>query len=563
MRIIPDGESERGWRGLLFALTGVTALVYLYNALFEPGTLAFAPYTIQDDARQFLAWMSRLSDENAMPGDLLADYWQSVCPPFYRFIFAAANWLGLTPTLFARLLPVALLFLSAWLAWRVALRVTKRPVAAFVAAAFVVSFVLHEDSIYSATPRAFSAPLFLLFLDGLLRDRGWVMIPALFLLGLLYPTTALVGVTMLGLSRIGWRPFRIDVSARSWLLGGIAAGAVLLAILPLTGSTDQWEPTLTVSEGLAMPNVGTAQGRSTIVGLNGDIDYLCSARMGLLVEIVPCWSHRLAVWPNLLLMVPLLLLAWRAVRGTRYQPGEEPGDLVYSWALVAAIAWWAVAVALAFGLHLPSRYTQRTLSVLEFLAIGQMLGELLDRRLKGGRRAIGTVLIAIGVGLFLLVSFVTPTAGLKQPADQAAIARIAAMPADTVVGGVSNELDFVPALTGRPTLGTIEHAIPYHTGYYRPFEERLTAALNAVSSRDPRALADYIGRYRVGVVMLDRALFEYGELPARWSSVVPDQVRAAQETLSGGPSVLQRRAGRCVIHSGAVVLLDGPCLTRM
>jgi hypothetical protein len=58
-------------------------------------------------------------------------------------------------------------------------------------------------------------------------------------------------------------------------------------------------------------------------------------------------------------------------------------------------------------------------------------------------------------------------------------------------------------------------------------------------------------------------LFEYGELPARWSSVVPDQVRAAQEMLSAGPSALQQRAGRCVIHSAAVVLLDGPCLTRM
>jgi hypothetical protein len=389
------------------------------------------------------------------------------------------------------------------------------------------------------------------------------MIPALFLLGLLYPTTALVGITMLGLSRIGWRPFRIDLSARSWLLGGIAAAAVLAAILPLTGSTDQWEPTLTVSEGLAMPNIGTPEGRSTIVGLGGDIDYLCSARMGLLVEIVPCWSWRFAVLPNMLLMVPLLLLAWRAARRTRYRPGEEPGDLVYSWALVAAVAWWAVAVALAFGLHLPSRYTQRTLSVLEFLAIGQMLGLLLDRRLDAGRRALGTRLIAGGVALFLLVSFVTPTPGLKRPADPAAMDRIAAMPADIVVGGVSNELDFVPALTGRATLATIEHAIPYHYGYYRPFEERLTAALAAVSSRDPRVLADYVGRYRVGVMMLDRSLFEYGELPARWSSVVPEQVRAAQETLSGGTSVLQQRAARCIIHAGAIVLLDGPCLTRM
>jgi hypothetical protein len=564
--IIPAHDSERGWRTMLFVLTGLTALVYLANALLEPGTLSFAPHMIQDDARQFLSWMSRLGDASAMPGDLLADYWQSVSPPFYRFIFAAANALGLEPTLFARLLPVALLFFCAWMAWRIALAITKRPVVAFVAAALVTIFVLHEDSIYSATPRAFSTPLFLLFLDGLLRDRGWIMIPALFLLGLLYPATALVALTMMGLSRIGWRPFRIDLSRRTWLLGALGVAAVGLAIIPFAGSTSAWEPTLNLEQALAMPNLGTAGGRSSVVGLSGDVDYLCSARMGLLPEIVPCWSTPAAVLPNLLLMVPMLLLAWRAVRGTRYRPNsgsrEEPGDLVHAWALVAAIAWWAVAIAVAFQLHLPSRYTQRTLSLLEFLAIGQMLGPLLERRLKGRRRTAGAAMIGTLFGIFFLAGFATPTPGLSQPADAQAVARIAAMPPDTVIGGVSDQLDYLPALTGRPTLATIEHAIPYHSGYFTPIRERLEAGLAAVSSPDPAVLADYVRRYGVKVIAVDRALFEYGELPARWSSVVPDAVRTSQEMLEQGPPVLQRRAPACLIHDGALVLLDAPCLTR-
>ena len=68
-----------------------------------------------------------------------------------------------------------------------------------------------------------------------------------------------------------------------------------------------------------------SEGRSTIVGLGGGVDYLCSARMGLLPEIVPCWSTRFAILPNLLFMVPLLLLGWRAFRSSRYRPGEDPG----------------------------------------------------------------------------------------------------------------------------------------------------------------------------------------------------------------------------------------------
>jgi hypothetical protein len=556
-------ENERGWRYLLYALTLVMALIYLSHALFEPGTFGFAPQMIQDDARQFLTWMSRLDDAAAMPGDLLADYWQSVSPPLYRSLFAAANALGIEPTLFARLLPVPLLFFCAWMAWRVSIRTVKRPVAAFVAAAFVVGFLGHDDSIYSATPRAFSAPLFLLFLDGLLRDRGWVMIPALFLLGLLYPATAVVALSMWGLSRIGWRPFRIDLSARTWLLGGLGAGALLLAILPLAESTERWDPTLSLSEALALPNLGTPEGRSSIVGIGGSIDYLCSARMGVVPEVVPCWLSRASIIPNLLLMVPMLLVAAWAIRRTRYQPGDPPGELIYGWALVAAVAWWALAVAVAFHLHLPSRYTQRTLSVLEFLAIGQMLGLLLDRGLRAGPRSAGTVAVAGVVGVILTASTLTPTPGLHQPNDPAAIDRIAALPAGTIVGGVSDQLDFVPALTGKPTLAAIEHSIPYHSGYFTPVRERLEGALAAVSSPDARVLGRYVRDYRVQVIALDRPLLDQGRLPERWKTVVPGPVRDAEEWLRRGPSALQQKAASCLLHDGALVLLDARCLTQM
>jgi hypothetical protein len=544
--------SERSWRSLLYGLTAVTAAVYLW--------LAFShPLTIQDDARQFLAWMSRLVEPAAMPGDLIADYWQSVCPPFYRLIYAAAQAVGLGPNLFARLLPVALLGLCAWMSWRIAAWMTASPLAAFVAAAFVVSFVLHEDSIYSATPRAFSTPLFLVFLDGLIRSRGWQMIAALLVLALLYPTTALVALTMLGLSRIGWRPFRIDLSPRSWLLGGLGAAAVLAAVLPFQGETERWEPTLTVEQALAMPNLGTPEGRSTIVGLDGGIDYLCSARMGFLPEIVPCWSTRLAVLPNLLLMLPMLWLAFAAVRRTRYQPDQEPGDLLHAWALAAALGWFVVAVAVAFQLHLPSRYPQRTLSVLEFLAIGQLLGALLERWRQEKRRR-GLAVAGGATGLFLAASFVTPLPGFSRPSDTEAIRLIAALPPDAVIGGVSDQLDFIPALTGRPTLATIEHSIPYHSGYFGPVRARLEAGLAAVSSDDPEVLAAYVRRYGVSVIAVDAALLDRGQAPPRWATVVPAAVARAQAALTRAPSALQRRAAGCTLHRGALVLLDARCL---
>jgi len=561
VKILPDIESERGWRNLLFAGAAVTALIYLYNAFFLPGTLSYSPFTIQDDARQFLTWMSRLDNELAMRGDLLADYWQSVCPWLYRAIFGLANALGLEPNVFARLLPVALLFLCAWMGWRVAWLLTKRPLAAFVAAALLTGFVLHEDSIYSATPRAFSTPLFLIFLDGLLRNRGWQMIPTLFLLGLLYPTTALVGLTMMGLSRISWRPFRIDFGLRTWVLCGLGAIAVGAAVIPLAGATSAWEPTLSLTDALGMENMNSGLARSAVVGLSGEVDLICQARMGLLPEIVPCWLNTTAWLPNLLLLVPMLLLAFRAARDSRFRTEGEPGDLVHVWALLAAIAWWAIAVQLAFTLHLPSRYTQRTLSVLEFIAIGQMIGLWLDRRIVEGRKGAVTRVAGGALALVLLASFATPTPGLSRP-DIAAMERIAALPEDAVIGGVSDQLDYIPALTGRRTLATIEHSIPYHSGYFTPLRERLEGVLAAVSSPNPAALTDYVRRYGVTVIAVDRALIAYGELPPRWEKVVATPLRAAQQQLQLAPSVLQQRAANCLLYDGDLILLDAACLTR-
>lgn len=547
---------------LLMALTGVTCVLFLYQAFFIPGTLEFAPATIQDDARQFLSWMSRLDDPRALSGDLIASYWHDVSPWFFRTIYGAANMVGIPPLIFSKLLPVALLLVSAWLGWRVALRLADgRVIPAFVAAALLVGFLLHEDSIASATPRAFSAPLFLLFVDGLQRDRGVVMVPALFLLGLLYPTTALVGVTMLGLSRIGMRPWRVDFSRRSWLLGGVAAAAVLVAILPFASAESQWGPTLTIGEALEQPNTGEFEGRSTIVGRSGNIDHFCSARMGLLTEIVPCWLTPLAFWPNLLLTLPLCFLAGWAVRRRSYAPCDAPGDLLYTWVIIAGIAWWVVATVVAFKLHLPSRYTQRTLSLFQFLAIGQLIGGYIERTVsETRRRGFLRQTPAYLTALFLTMCFLSPTPGFQRPRDPDAIASLAAMPAGTVVGGVSEDLDFYPALTGQPVLATIEHSIPWSTGYFGQLQARLAAGVRAVSTADRATLADYVTRFHVDVIALDASLSEYRELPVRWSTVVPDAVRTGEEMLHAAPPLVRQRAGACTLHRGAVLLLDAHCL---
>ena len=118
----------------------------------------------------------------------------------------------------------------------------------------------------------------------------------------------------------------------------------------------------------------------------------------------------------------------------------------------------------------------------------------------------------------------------------------------------------MPALTGRPVLATIEHAIPWHRGYYAPFEERLRATLAAVSTSDPAALAAFVERWNVRVIAVDRAFLDSGTLPPAYAAIVPAEAQAATAALAERPSLVRARAADCTIHDGALVLMDASCL---
>ncbi len=551
-------EAARRGLAILLGATVVTCVVFLANAFLLPGSV----YAIQDDARQFLAWTVRLTDPAALKGDLIADYWQSVTPRLLRAIYGGFTAVGIAPVVLARLIPPVLLLVSALAAWRAALVLTGgRALAALITAALVMALLVHEDSIFSATARAFSPPLFLLFLDGLLRQHRWQMVASLGVLAAIYPTTALVGLTMLGLALLRRRwPLPIDLAPRGLVTALLATLAVAAPIALVPGEVSRWEPVISIADALTMPNLGTPGGRSSIVPLEGTMPWLCSARVGILPEVFPCWASGWASLVNFLLLVPLLMLGLRAAirewRGALRSP-----DMIYCWAVVAGLGWWAVATLLAFKLHLPARYPQRVLGILEWMAIGQVLGGWFATRLGAERigwpvRASWAALLAL-----LAVSFATPTPGMRRPEEPAAIDWLLAAPRDIRIGGLSSDLDFVPALTGRRVHATVEHAIPYHVTYFREIDRRLVATLVAATTPDPAALARFVRQERLDVLLIDRAFLEEGTIPEDYAGVVSAAVTAGDAALARGSSALQRAATRCAILRGERHwLIDAQCL---
>src|SRR5690606_501833 len=109
-------------------------------------------------------------------------------------------------------LPLLVLGITAVLAWKVTLALTRHPLAAFVAASAVLLMLARADNLMSGTPRVFSAPLVLLFLYGLARQRAAPMVAGIAMLGAVYPAPAVSSFGMLGLSKLRLPPRFFDWS---------------------------------------------------------------------------------------------------------------------------------------------------------------------------------------------------------------------------------------------------------------------------------------------------------------------------------------------------------------
>jgi hypothetical protein len=158
----------------------------------------------------------------------------------------------------------------------------------------------------------------------------------------------------------------------------------------------------------------------------------------------------------------------------------------------------------------------------------------------------------------------TPLAGFVHPADPGLVRFVRNLPPSVRIGGISEELAVIPALTGRAITAAPEQAIPWHMGYYRPFERNLRWSLVAVSTADPARLASAIAQSAATHLMVDRALLTGSRIPRRYSQIVPDSAAAAQQALSRARSIVQQRAQACAVYRGRTAwLLDAGCLARV
>jgi hypothetical protein len=248
-------------------------------------------------------------------------------------------------------------------------------------------------------------------------------------------------------------------------------------------------------------------------------------------------------------LLPLVVLAVQAARG-RPVPQAAERNLVYLHALVACTVCFAVAAVFAFALHFPGRYTQRVLGPLEWLALGQVLGQW-----QGGKRLGRAVMLGL-----LTVLMLTPLPGLVRP-DAGLVRAVRQLPSDARIAGVSEELGALPPLTGRAITAATEQAIPWHMGYYGPFERNLRLSLTVVSTPNPEVLRAALLGSDADYLLIDRNLLERLRVPERYGQVLPSAAAAADRGLASGLAIVPHAAPACAVYQDrAVMLLSAECL---
>jgi hypothetical protein len=557
----PAKSSQRFW----FSLSLTVAVIYGLLALQQ----AFAgEYVVQDDARQHVFWIRRFLDPALFPNDLIADYFQSVAPWGYTTFYRAFAMFGVDPMLLAKLIPFALGVIAAGYSYGLSMQLLPAPFTAFLSTVLIQQVIWTHDDVASATPRAFMPVLFLAFMYYLLRRQLIPVLVTIALEGLFYPQYVFVFAGLVMLQPLRWQAgkFKLSQDKKDYWFCAAALGVAVLVLLPyaLTGSI--YGPTLTAAEARELPELN-AGGRSRFFYDDRPLYFWFAAgRSGIFPAFRPA---TIAIG----LLLPILI---------RF---PKPFPLVHQMTshirlllqvVIVALFLFGIAHLVLFKLHLPSRYTAYTLRyVLAFstaisfsLIFHGGLAALHRSQANAKKRSIVWGIAALaGFALLIYPSTIPdfPKTNYLQGRIPNVYSYLSQQPPETIVAGVTQELDNISSFTNRSVLFSREFAIPYHVGYANQFRQRVEDFIRAAYSRDADALLSFLRTYEVDYLLLDRASFNPEYLEQGWIRQYPDAINEAKANLAEGRPALRRTVNPCTVAENeeqAVVLVQTSCVIR-
>lgn len=471
-------------------------------------------YIIQSDARQVTPWLLRYADPELFRNDLIADYYISVNPDGFTLLYRAVAALGIDPITLSKILPLILGLAVTAYCFALFMELLPVPAGAFIACLLLNQHLWTDDSLSSATPRAFLYPLFLAFLLYLAQKRLAATLVTIALQGLFYPPVMFVSAGVLVLSLIGWSDRRLHLSKdrRGYTLCAAGLAVVVLVIFAYALKSSDFGPTITATEARGLPS-SLAGKRLTFLNQDALTYWLTDSQSGLYWRriIPPFGLFAGLVLPALLWMPKSFPLASRI---------NKSGIILLPRALLSALFMFFAAHLLLFKLYLPNRYTIHIFPIVLSLASGIAFTLILDSVLRqadllwqsADKKKAALAFITIVLTAALLFSY--PFFLRRFPRRSIAIGKhpdlyksLLAEPKDSLVASLSIEADNLPSFARRSVLTAPHFANPYQAKYYLELNQRYSDMLDAIYSPEREQVCSFIDRYGVDLLLIERDTF--------------------------------------------------------
>lgn len=541
--------------GFWFALSLTFSAIYSFEAIRQ----AFeGNYIVQDDARQHVFWMERFLDALLFPGDLIANYFQSVAPLGYSTFYWLFASVGIDPNILSKFLPLVLGLISTGYCFGICLQLLEVPCAGFISALLLNQNLWMRDDLVSATPAAFVYPLFLAFLYYLLRGSLLPFLVAIALLGLFYPQCVLIAA---GIVLLRWRCEKVR--------SGLGLGVAILILLPYALQKSEFGPVIAVDQAKAL-FAFSADGWSKFFDGDWWNYWICGKRSGILppewCRIMRKYSILLMppqIWMSLLL--PILLLF-----PSLFPLAKQVKKMsVLPQMLLASLGMFAIAHLALFRLHLPNRYTEHSLRIIVALAGGVAFTIILDAILR--RRAIAIIGTALVGAVLILYPSLLRANNYPFPVTQYTVGKepqlyqfFEAQPKDTLIASIAEEVSNLPSFAHRSILiGGEGYTLPYHVGYYQQIYRRTVELIEAQYSQDLQDVQGFIDKYGVDFWLLERTAFTPDYVTNnRWIAQYPDTGDEALTALKEAVPALAAIQNRCsVFQTDNLIVLEANCIS--
>ncbi len=563
----PTDRTSRS-RTIFWLILSLTfAVVYAVLGLQQAFS---AEYMVQDDARQHVFWMMRFVDPELFPNDFIANYFQSAAPAGYSTLYKIAATIGIHPLFFQKILPLFLSLISTFYCFSTAIEMLPVPMTGFIASLLLNQHMWMTDDLASATPRAFTYPIFLAFLYYLLRRSLLPCLAAIALSGLFYPPYALVAAGILVLRLLGWENGRLCWSRdrTNYLFCTAGLGVVFLVMLPYALDKSEFSPTYTAAEAKKMPEFA-ADGRNAFFRSNPKEYWLTGRGSGMFPQsLFTPVTHCAA------LFLPLLLV----LRSTFPLTKQIQSNI---WVLLqlflASSAMFLAAHATLFKLYQPGRYTAYSLRFIVVFLSAIVLTAIVDGVLNWAEKTETTfdiknlvAIITTAIIAFVVVCYPSlvenfPRVGYVEGKMPALYKFFQQQPKEILIASIAGEADNLPTFSQRSVLVAKEYAVPYQKGYYSRYLQRINDLIRAQYTTDKAVLQKFISQYGIDFWMLDRNALtlqyveDYG-----WIDVF-DSTPEAMLALKQGkiPALAPAMTSCAVFDNEILVVLDASCIVKL